>query len=395
MNPNDATTTAGSDTHAGFAGSVRVNRVAKPLTAQFITYLLMAADTAGFLLCYGLASRILTQHHFVILLTSRRVVVLMLITTVCLWLVDAFRLDGDEKLWNSISRFLGGLLLTACLFTAGVYLAGPELLGGNFDFLGRRTLLTGALAFALWGTLSRILVRRLQSLRATEARWLLLGSHEGSNLITFWRDFQAERGHGSLVLLTEPGVPLSLQTEDLPPIEGDWHALDGLLKEPWSGIIIASAMPPSVLHALMHARLNGMRVKTIEAFCDRHWQRVPVEYLRGEWFAFANGFALLLSPLQAKIKRASDVALAAFLFLVVAPPMLLVAALLKLYYRGPVLFTQPRVGRNGQVFNCFKFCTMRRIPIPGAGTCSRIFTCFQACTLCQPPGPGRDLHPHQ
>ena len=40
------------------------------------------------------------------------------------------------------------------------------------------------------------------------------------------------------------------------------------------------------------------------------------------------------------------------------PVLLVVAILIKIQMPGPVLFVQPRVGQNGQLFNCHKFRSM-------------------------------------
>lgn len=40
------------------------------------------------------------------------------------------------------------------------------------------------------------------------------------------------------------------------------------------------------------------------------------------------------------------------------PVLLIVAILIKIQMPGPVLFVQPRVGQNGQLFNCHKFRSM-------------------------------------
>ena len=58
------------------------------------------------------------------------------------------------------------------------------------------------------------------------------------------------------------------------------------------------------------------------------------------------------------LKRAIDIAVSGTLLLVSLPVLLLVSALIKLDSRGPVLFRQKRVGRDGAPFTMLKFRTM-------------------------------------
>jgi lipopolysaccharide/colanic/teichoic acid biosynthesis glycosyltransferase len=57
-------------------------------------------------------------------------------------------------------------------------------------------------------------------------------------------------------------------------------------------------------------------------------------------------------------KRTFDVAISAAVLLVLAPLLLLTALAVKLDSRGPVLFSQERVGRGGRRFRILKFRTM-------------------------------------
>jgi lipopolysaccharide/colanic/teichoic acid biosynthesis glycosyltransferase len=69
------------------------------------------------------------------------------------------------------------------------------------------------------------------------------------------------------------------------------------------------------------------------------------------------------------LPRAADVAIAV-LGLVLASPVLLVAALaIKLTSRGPVIYRQQRVGRDGELFELWKLRTMKQGSDPvGVGT---------------------------
>lgn len=58
------------------------------------------------------------------------------------------------------------------------------------------------------------------------------------------------------------------------------------------------------------------------------------------------------------LKRAFDIVLSLLILIVLAIPLLLVALAIKLDSKGPVIFRQERVGRNGKVFQIYKFRTM-------------------------------------
>jgi exopolysaccharide biosynthesis polyprenyl glycosylphosphotransferase len=71
---------------------------------------------------------------------------------------------------------------------------------------------------------------------------------------------------------------------------------------------------------------------------------------------------LAISPVESfaytVLKRTFDLVFATFGLVVLSPVMLTIAVLIKLFSRGPVLFLQERVGRNGKRFNLLKFRTM-------------------------------------
>ena len=58
-------------------------------------------------------------------------------------------------------------------------------------------------------------------------------------------------------------------------------------------------------------------------------------------------------------KRAFDLVLSILILLISAPILLLIALAVKISSRGPVFFSQERVGLNGRVFRMLKFRTMR------------------------------------
>jgi exopolysaccharide biosynthesis polyprenyl glycosylphosphotransferase len=65
-------------------------------------------------------------------------------------------------------------------------------------------------------------------------------------------------------------------------------------------------------------------------------------------------------------KRAFDLATAGAMLLLLSPLLLLVAALIKLESKGPVIYRQQRIGENGRLFTMFKFRSMRADADPNA-----------------------------
>ncbi len=65
-----------------------------------------------------------------------------------------------------------------------------------------------------------------------------------------------------------------------------------------------------------------------------------------------------LTDLQMLTKRAFDIVVSGFIAVITAPLLATLALLIKLEDRGPVLFRQQRVGRDGKPFEILKFRTM-------------------------------------
>lgn len=65
-----------------------------------------------------------------------------------------------------------------------------------------------------------------------------------------------------------------------------------------------------------------------------------------------------MSDLTASLKRASDVAVSALFLIILSPLMALIAIAVKLDSPGPVIYSQPRVGKRFRLFNILKFRSM-------------------------------------
>ncbi|MCO6431619.1 MAG: undecaprenyl-phosphate glucose phosphotransferase [Deltaproteobacteria bacterium] len=93
------------------------------------------------------------------------------------------------------------------------------------------------------------------------------------------------------------------------------------------------------------------------------------------------------------IKRATDLVLSLVLLVILSPLLLVIALLVKLSSKGPVLYTQERVSFDGSKFNIIKFRTMRidaetdgpRWAVPGDGRVTLVGRILRSLSLDELP----------
>lgn len=59
------------------------------------------------------------------------------------------------------------------------------------------------------------------------------------------------------------------------------------------------------------------------------------------------------------VKRTADILVSLFGLMILSPVLLIVAIAIKIDSKGPVIFKQERVGKNGKVYNMYKFRSMK------------------------------------
>lgn len=108
---------------------------------------------------------------------------------------------------------------------------------------------------------------------------------------------------------------------------------------------------------MMDCKLRGIRVTEFATFWERELGRVDLESIRPSWIIFSEGFDV--SVFKRIFKRAFDLFFSTLFVLLTLPVMLLAAIAIKLDSKGPVFYSQERVGRGGKTFSIRKFRSMR------------------------------------
>ncbi|HMA53128.1 MAG TPA: sugar transferase, partial [Acidobacteriota bacterium] len=112
--------------------------------------------------------------------------------------------------------------------------------------------------------------------------------------------------------------------------------------------------------ALVNCRMKGIGCYTFEAFYERLFEKLPVLMLNDRWFLMSGGFGNLGSKLYQTLKRVADSVIAALILIITFPLSVLISILIPLTSKGPIFFTQQRLGEDKAPFKIIKFRTMVR-----------------------------------
>src|SRR5215472_9234861 len=123
-------------------------------------------------------------------------------------------------------------------------------------------------------------------------------------------------------------------------------------------VIVALADRRSIMpvQELLDLRLHGVQVDDGISLLEKVSGRIDVDELHPSWMIFGEGFRL---NQKRRLRRFVSCALALGLTVLTLPLIPIICLLIKLTSKGRVLYSQKRVGLRGQVFNCYKFRTMR------------------------------------
>ncbi len=118
----------------------------------------------------------------------------------------------------------------------------------------------------------------------------------------------------------------------------------------------SEALPQVTLDFVRAAKATGVRVSLLPRILEVVGSTIEVDDVNGLTLLGLRRFGL--SRTSKTIKRGFDATGAALGLIALSPLLLVFALLIKLDSRGPVIFRQPRVGRDGRAFRMWKYRTM-------------------------------------
>lgn len=138
-------------------------------------------------------------------------------------------------------------------------------------------------------------------------------------------------------------------TADLPVILQREAVEEVIISLPWIS-------HRKVLEIIADSQRQGVRARFVPDLLQMSLSQVDTDEI--------NGIPLIgmkqprLKGWHIAVKRFIDIAVSSVALIVLGPLFLLIAVLIKLDSRGPVLFKQTRLARGGEPFTCYKFRSM-------------------------------------
>jgi exopolysaccharide biosynthesis polyprenyl glycosylphosphotransferase len=126
------------------------------------------------------------------------------------------------------------------------------------------------------------------------------------------------------------------------------------------GIIIADDIDidRELQKDLMELRFNGLRVFTLSQFYQRVLFKIPTDLIGDYWFTMSGGFDLIHNSISLRMKRGLDIAISLIALVLSIPIVLLFGVLIKATSRGPIIYSQTRMGERGKNFKIYKLRSM-------------------------------------
>lgn len=252
---------------------------------------------------------------------------------------------------KSLLLRIGGAILIA----TGILALGAGLLPTAFPVGGE--FLASLVVAALSALLIRLLFMEWDKTAHFKKRILVLGA--GSRAARIEEIVAGGEAQGLSVV---GYLPLGATHRYVPHdrvIEEDASIFDIAVSRNVKEIVVAvrerrgGGLPMS---ELLECKLRGLTVLDLPAFFERQTGILPLESINASWMIFAEGFSTGSS--RDVVKRLFDLVVSGAFLLTFMPLMLLTALLIRLESRGPVFYTQERVGQFGKPFTIFKFRSM-------------------------------------
>ncbi len=224
--------------------------------------------------------------------------------------------------------------------------------------LGRGVFLIYISAVFLLVSGERAFYSRLAMTKYYRKKCIIIGAGNSGKKLYEMLDKKPLNGLEIICFLDKDPAKSGGYIRSIPVIHHDGSLRD-IVDKYRPGLVIL-AMPDEkykgMLENIIWCNYHGIEIKDLMAVYEEFEGRIPLRHVTEQWLLFCHMNRPRIYFL--KIKRVLDILLSALLLLLFLPVILLTGIAIKLESRGPVLFRQLRVGREGKNFTLLKFRSM-------------------------------------
>jgi sugar transferase (PEP-CTERM system associated) len=288
------------------------------------------------------------------ILLLMKILLVATIGQICMYYSELYDFEGTQEFIDRGTRILRALGIAAVVL-AFVYYLFP---GANID---SEKFAISSVIVALIMIAWRVFLQLVFESGIFNQNIILLGSGQVAN------DIDSE-----IRKKKDCGYTVALQISEMPFAENiSLNRTSKLLELPYSKglcdrtkelaadkIVVAMNEKSELLPAneLLECRLQGISIIDGDQFYEMLTGKLIVEKMNPNWLVFTDGFKN--STIHRLTKRMIDVFLSVTMTVILFPLMVITAILIKLDSKGPVFYTQDRVGKKAKIFRIYKFRSM-------------------------------------
>lgn len=288
-------------------------------------------------------------EYFLIL----KILLITVTCQVCLYYNDLYDLKITDTLAELGIRLLQALGASA-IFLAFVYFIFPGVIISEGIFIISTVFVIVLLVS--W----RIIYTQILNRGLFNQKIIILGSSDTAKEITKNIMEKTDSGYEIGAVITETQrMPDNSQSQGMISKEAYENICQLAKQKGIKKIVVAlkekrGAFP---VQELLECRVNGIDIIEGNSFYEMLTGKLIVEQINPSWLIFSQGFQKTWS--QKIFKRMIDLILSTLMLAGLSPLIFLTAIIIKLDSKGPVLFSQERVGENHKPYMVHKFRSMR------------------------------------
>lgn len=270
-----------------------------------------------------------------------------------LLLVDTYDLRKASNLRETLKALSVSFVVALGIYLVVYFASEPN----SLPRFGVAVFLIFAAVFTL---LWRFVYVRIFTTTSKQKRVLIIGAGRAGSALTAVVKEQDPPPFNLIGLIDDDPAKIGTCVEGYPVLGNHTNLREIIIDQNITDLILAisNEMNPGMFEKILSAQEDGMNMATMQDTYETLTGRVPISLLESDWVIRSFIEHTPTSGIYRILKRFMDLGLSliGMVALVVLYPF--IALLIRIDSKGPIIFEQRRLGRNGRPYTILKFRTM-------------------------------------